>query len=130
MKRDIDNSTSSRAILYRLVNPNYTVHDIYKMKTKVNELERISWMRLRISAHSLAIEQGRWNRRGRGRLPIEERLCQCGDVQTELHIFEHCPRSLHLRQHHNITTLKQLLVENTNYSVVCQIVHHMLNLYK
>ena len=83
---------SPKAQLYRALNPQMSVHPVYAARPGVNELERISWSRLRLSAHSLAIEQGRWNRRGRGRLPIEERICICGEVQTEAHVFESCPR--------------------------------------
>lgn len=130
MKQDITISMSSRFELYRVVNPNYNAHDIYTTKTIVNELERISWTRLRVSAHSLAIEQGRWNRRGRGRLPIDERVCTCGQVQTERHVIEICPQSLHLREQYNFSTLEQLFVEHTNYSLVCKIIHKILNIYK
>ncbi|MPD01169.1 hypothetical protein E2C01_096687 [Portunus trituberculatus] len=36
-----------------------------------------------VPIHWLAVKVSRWNRRGRGRLPLEERLCPCGMVQTE-----------------------------------------------
>ena len=62
-------------------------------KININELERMEWTRLRLSSHSLAVEVGRWNRRGRGRLPMEERLCVCGQIQTEQHVIEICPRT-------------------------------------
>ena len=64
-----------------------SVHKIYSSINDVNDLERISWSKLRLSAHSLAVETGRWNRRGRGRLPMEERLCQSGRVQTEHNVI-------------------------------------------
>ena len=73
LKTKILNSDSNRLLFYKTININLTVHEIYSTNIKVNEIERISWTRLRLSAHSLAIEKGRWNRRGRGRLPIEER---------------------------------------------------------
>ena len=96
---------------------------------KVNEIERVSWTRLRLSAHSLAIETGRWNRRGRGRLPLEERLCSCGEVQTETHVIENCPVSSQIRQTFSITTASDLLITRTDYDVVCRIVHKILSLY-
>ena len=46
----------------------------------LSEVERVSWTRLRISGHSLAVEEGRWNRRGRGGLPLEERLRSCNQI--------------------------------------------------
>ncbi len=65
---------SSRCTAYKEINPRFTVHDIYKQKHVINEFHRISFTRFRVCGHSLAIDTGRWNRRGRGRLPVEERL--------------------------------------------------------
>ena len=78
LKIKITNSVSNRLTFYKSINPELVVHDIYMKNVKVNEIERISRTRLRLSAHSLAVEKGRWNRRGRGRLPMEERLSPCG----------------------------------------------------
>ena len=100
---------SSRLTWYSAVNPHGTVHSVYSQASQVNELERVSWTRLRLSSNSLAIEQGWWNRRGRGRLPVEERLCVCGAVQDEKHIIEHCPRTQHLREQFNFSTVNELM---------------------
>ena len=124
------NSQSSKCSYFREFNPNFIVHDIYSVKTTVNELERISWTKLRLSAHSLAIETGRWNRRGRGRLPIEERLCQCGFVQTEHHVIEVCVLSQNVRNTFNIISLPNLVSERQDYQQVCHIIHCILNIYK
>ena len=129
LKTKIMNSISNRLIFYKLINPSFNVHDIYTKNCKVNEIERVSWTRLRLSAHSLAIEKGRWNRRGRGRLPIEERLCQCGQVQTEAHIIEDCIISLQLRQIYNVTTVNDLMLDRTDYAMTCSIIHKLLSLY-
>ena len=124
------NTTSNRMIFYKLINPDLSVHDVYLKNIKVNEIERISWTKFRLSAHSLAIERGRWNRRGRGRLPIDERLCSCGQIQTEVHIVEDCPISLQVRQTHDITTsLANLMLSRIDYDKVCTIVHKYLSLY-
>ena len=129
MKSKILNSLSNRLVFYKSINPELNVHDVYTKHIKVNEIERISWTRLRLSAHSLAIERGRWNRRGRGRLPVEERLCSCGQVQTESHIIENCPMSLQLRQANNISTVNDLMLVRTDYNKVCAIIHNLLALY-
>ena len=92
--RDLE---SGRIHMYNSVNPLYKVHDNYISSSKVNEAERVSWTRLRVSGHSLAVEEGRWNRRGGDRLPLKERLCSCGQIQTERHIIENCPRTSTLR---------------------------------
>ena len=76
-KAGIINSTSSKRITYKEI-----THSVYKGKTHVNEHHRAAFTRFRVSAHSLAVEVRRWNRRGRGRLPLEERLCLCGEIQT------------------------------------------------
>ena len=86
----IAGSDSSRRMTYKDINPNFIVHDIYKMKHNVNEHHRLSFTRFRVSGHSLVCETGRWNRRGRGRLPMDERLCECGNVQTERHVIQDC----------------------------------------
>ena len=130
LHQEIINSQSSKCIYYKEINPNMHIHDIYINKSMVNELERISWSKLRLSAHSLAIETGRWNRRGRGRLPIDERLCQCGLVQTEFHVFEECVLSQHFRQMYNVTSLFNLVSERQDLPEVCHIVHSILNIYK
>ena len=129
LKTKILNSESNRLLFYKSINTNLTVHVIYSNNIKVNEIERVSWTRLRLSAHSLAIERGRWNRRGRGRLPIEERLCPCGHVQTEAHVIETCVISSHIRQEYNITTVDELMIDRVDYSTVCTIIHKLLSLY-
>ena len=129
VKLRIRNSLSNRIVFYKSINPELSVHDIYTKNTKVNEIERISWTRLRLSAHSLAVEKGRWSRRGRGRLPMEERLCPCGQIQTEAHVIESCPMSLQIRQMYNITTINDLLLVREDYDKVCMIIHKLLSLY-
>ena len=129
LKQTILNSDSNRLSFYKIINPNFRVHEIYLKQLKVNELHRMSWTKLRLSAHSLAVETGRWNRRGRGRLPIEERLCSCGEIQTESHVIESCPMSQQLRQTNNITSLNELLLIRTDFHKVCTIVHNLLELY-
>ena len=70
----IRESVGSRCNTYRDINPTLETLEMYTKKHSVNELHRLEFTRFRVSGHSLAIETGRWNRRGRGRLPIEERL--------------------------------------------------------
>ena len=122
-------SVSNRLSFYKSVNSELIVHDIYRKNVKVNELERVSWTRLRLSSHSLAVEKGRWNRRGRGRLPMQERLCSCGVIQTEMHVFENCPISSLVRERNNVTTVSNLFVDRSDYINVCRIVHEVLALY-
>ena len=129
LESKVRDSVSNRIHFYKSINPELSVHDIYIKDIKVDEIERMSWTRLRLSAHSLAVEKGRWNRRGRGRLPMEERLCSCGQVQTEAHVIETCPVSSGIRQLYNITTVNDLMVTRTNYGEVCTVIHKLLLLY-
>ena len=110
------------------MNPTFTVHDIYKKRHAVNDIHRMSFTRFRVSGHTLAIETGRWNRRGRGRLPLEERLCKCRLVQTEKHVVEECPSTQHLRDFYSISVLDDLFTKFTN-DVTCKIIHDMLSVY-
>ena len=104
LKVCLKNSVSSRRIVYcNLINPNLDTHDVYSVKHTIFEVHRIAFTRFRVSSHSLAVETGRWNRRGRGRLPIEERLCSCGAVQSEEHVINSCPVSQNIRDNHGFT---------------------------
>ena len=130
MDRIFSNLTSTRAVFYQHVNPHRLVHNIYTLRSnRVDERQRISWSRLRLSAHSLAIEQGRWNRRGRGRLPVEERVCVCGNgVQDERHVIELCPLTQHIRNAHGINSVADLM-EHENRAEMCAISHKILETY-
>ena len=114
---------------YKSINPDCHVHSVYNSRVKVNELERISWTRMRVSAHSLAIESGRWNRRGMGRLPVEERVCTCGLVQTEQHVTEACPRTAQLRNQYNYSTVGNIF-NMSDCALMCKIVHRILSEYQ
>ncbi len=125
----IADSNTSRCTTYRTINPHYVTHSVYSERHTVNDRLRISFTRFRVSGHSLAIETGRWNRRGRGRLPVEERLCECGDVQSEQHVLETCPRTQRIRDMYGFTTLHQVFSNFTN-SVTCRIIHDILSTYQ
>ena len=124
---DIARSTASRCIVYRSINPQFIIHDVYTKRHNINDLERVSFTRFRVSGHSLAVETGRWNRRGRGRLPLEERLCVCGNIQTEEHVVSQCPHTQHLRNVHNFTTIRELFSMSSERS--CKILHEILRMY-
>ena len=76
------------------MNPTMTVHPVYKMmNSNVPEHSRMHFSRLRLIAHHLKIETGRWSR-----IPREERLCTClTDIQTEEHVICYCPLTLFVR---------------------------------
>ena len=79
--------------------------------------------------HSLAIETGRWNRSGRGSLLVEERLCTCGQVQTEEHVIGQCPLSQHIRDQYGFSSVTDLMTDKFSKDVSCKIIYQVLNLY-
>ena len=82
-----------------------------------------------MSGHTLVVETGRWTRRGQGRLPLAERLCRCGEVQTERHVMEQCVLTQHYRHRYAFHTLEDLFVNFTN-NVICGIIYDVLIIYK
>ena len=130
LKTNIRLSESSRRVVYcRDINPDLTVHNLYLTKSNIFEVHRVAFTRFRVSSHSLAVETGRWNRRGRGRLPMEERLCSCGAVQSEEHVISFCPLSQHIRDEYSFTGITDLMSRNITDEVVCKIIYQVLNLY-
>ena len=108
LRASISQSASSRCVVYKEINPTCSVHSLYVNKHNINEAHRIAFTRFRVSGHSLAIETGRWNRRGRGRLPLEERLCVCGEIQTERHVVQYCPVTLPIRNSFHFSSMEEL----------------------
>ena len=127
IKQSVLESNSSRRVTYVSLNPSFDVHDVYSKRRYVNDVHRVSFTRLRVSGHSLAVETGRWNRRGRGRLPLEERLCPCRAVQTELHVVESCPLTQPLRDLYQFDSWQQLMLKDIDITV--KIFHSILSIY-
>ena len=93
IKQSILQSQRSKFTMYVSLNPDLNQHPVY-FEMKIPEYQRVIFTRLRLSAHNLRVETGRW-----ARIPREERLCSCGtgEVQTEEHVLVHCPLSNQLR---------------------------------
>lgn len=126
LKSNIIRSVSSRRSTYLLMNPSLSVQHIYSSRGKVTELHRVAFSRLRVISHNLAIETGRWNRRGRGRLEVEERLCPCGAVQTELHVIETCPITRTVRDAYNFISWREIIDPDAEFPVA-EIVYRVLS---
>ena len=83
-----NNATKTKT--YLKMNPKLEVHKVYLNKEpKTPEYKRIALTRLRLSAHQLKIETGRWSR-----IPRDQRRCKCGGIEDEAHVLFHCPNTL------------------------------------
>ena len=92
----------------------------------MDERHRTAFTQLfRVSAYSLAVETGRWNRRERGRLPLEERLCGCSSVQTEVHVVNICPLTEPIRMLYNINNIQNVLMCDAGR--VCEFIYMILS---
>lgn len=96
LKEKVSQAESTKSVTYcNDINPDLEIHTVYTAGTPViPEYQRQAFTKLRLSAHSLAIETGRWSR-----TPREQRLCDCGQIQTENHIISECPTTAHIRAH-------------------------------
>ena len=131
LKDSIRQSVSSRRIVYcNTINTELNIHSIYTCKHNIYEFHRTAFTRFRVSSHMLAVETGRWNRRGRGRLPMEERLCSCGLVQSEEHVISSCPLSQSLRDNYGFTCIDDLMSGSFSNETVCKIIYEVLELYR
>ena len=94
------NEEGTKAVTYRLMNPELKVHDVYVTDEYLNEKNRIVFTRLRLSSHNLNIEKGRWSRTIR-----ENRVCDCGPiVQDEAHVLFDCPKTATARDRYNVNS--------------------------
>ena len=62
-------------------------------------------------------------------LPIEKRVCLCGQIQTESHVIENCVMSEQIRQTYSFESVNDLMVTKTDFDIVCTIVHKLLAIY-
>ncbi len=129
LKQNLQQVASSRRKTYLEINPSLCAHPIYLEKQKVPEKDRVAFTRFRVSSHSLAVEVGRWSRRGRGRLPLEERVCVCGDIQTEVHVVQYCTLTQHLRDFHNFSTIEDIFNNRFSHETTCNIIRQILDIY-
>ena len=102
---------SSKVRTYKEINPELSVHPVYTSKDYINERERLSFTRFRLSSHHLKIETGRW-----ARIDVENRVCDCGNgLQDERHALFLCERTENERIRFNVgrRTIVEGSVEET-----------------
>ena len=123
---NVNSNPTSRRLLYLSVNPSLSKCCVYDRNVFVPEHMRISFTRLRVSSHRLRSETGRWSR-----IPMAERKCPCGVIQSEEHVLLTCPLTAELRESNPTLpfhSLSELLCPTPeNCFIVCKFCHDVLN---
>ena len=117
-ERFITMEEGSKALTYKEMNPDLTLHRIYSTSEYVSEWKRVNFTRFRLSSHNLRIETGRWSR-----IEREERLCDCGEVQDKLHVIVYCPKSASIRERFNIqeTSLNEVMKHPSIVEIISEV---------
>ena len=124
LKETVRNSAKSKIVVYRQMNPELNVHEIYKQLNPIPEHQRCHFTRLRVVSHNLRIETGRWARQDR-----ENRLCSCGEIQTEEHVIKSCVNTLTIREKYNIMTFAiPDIFEHNDSFMICKAISEILSL--
>ena len=128
IKNSINNSTMTKSILYRSINPLLSIHPVYIGCHSIPEYQRVIFTRLRLSSHYLRIETGRWPIPS---VPREERLCPCNTgIQDESHMIECCNFTNHIRsQYRNINFSLKNILNDINESLACKILYELYSVY-
>ena len=99
VKQKMNDSTSSKALKYKEMNPELNIHRVYESNVYIDERKRVVFTKFRTSSHSLKIETGRW-----ARIKAEDRLCDCGKgVQDESHVVFKCDHTGPIREKYAIS---------------------------
>ena len=123
----VRSSTKTKASTYTEMNPRLEVHKVYTVSSQpIPEHYRLAFTQIRLGAHSLAIETGRWSR-----IPREQRLCECGEVQTENHILARCEKTEDIRSSSSNIECFSIpnLFENNDIKAMCYLCYKCLHAY-
>ena len=93
----------SKYATYIKLNPLLRRPNIYDSIVPTYKLHHTT--RIRMISHNLQIELGRQRR---PTIPPEERLCICGDIETENHYTQHCNLYTHIRHKYEINDEMEL----------------------
>ncbi len=129
-KNAIRNSTSTHRATYYELNPELSKCAIYNQSANIPEHARIACTRMRLSSHYLKIETGRWSR-----IPRENRLCICGQIQTEEHVLLECVHTEKFRQECSVTgscsTISDLMNRDENEMIlISMLCYRVLDYFK
>jgi hypothetical protein len=117
--------SSSKRLFYMSINPMIEISPVYNTAMILPEYHRTAFSRLRLSAHSLKVETGRWSRTER-----ERRTCECDDncVQDETHVLFHCQLTQHLRDQYQFHSFQELFLD-VNLKDASAFIYKVLNVY-
>ena len=105
--------TLSRLSFYNKITNDYKLQT-YLIKCK-NKKHRLSMSRLRLSAHELAIEKGRYHN-----IAAKDRLCKsCATQEDEIHFLDHCSIYDGLRSSFLDTVKKNTNPNSSNLETIC-----------
>ena len=125
LRNTVSNSTRSKLVAYRTMNPGLDVHGVYsQLQPMIPEHHRLAFTRLRLVSHKLRIETGRW-----ARIPQDERLCICGEIQTEEHVISNCELSQNIRDSNPHMTFQFPIFFSNMNNDICRIIYDTLQLY-
>jgi len=101
---EMENTTRGRS---------YSLYSIFKFQPYLNVVNisklRIALTRLRVSAHILEVEAGRWHKPEK--IPFQNRKCKhCNVLEDEFHVLLECPIFINLRKNN----IKKYYWKNTN----------------
>ena len=91
------NNNKSKYKTYITINPTLCRPTIYDCYIPTHKLLLIT--RIRTISHNLEIEKGRQRRY---KLPVEQRLCKCGDIEDENHFLRLCDNYIHIRNNYPV----------------------------
>ena len=112
VKDRIRSAGTSRAATYLMINPALEVQDVYRgeQSTRTFEPHRVAFSRVRLGAHRLRVETGRWSH-----TPRDARVCTCGPyVQDEDHVIRKCTLTRHVSHFDESTPLSSALSLSEN----------------
>ena len=107
-KQAMNSSEKTRTVTYRNINPQFSVHGMYKSTDRYYpDYRRVEVTRFRVGSHRLKVETGRWSR-----TPRELRVCSCGTgdaVQDEGHVVFDCDYTEDLRLKYGVVAEMSLV---------------------
>ena len=104
--QSIRNSTQTKIVTYRRINPSLSVHRIYTSSNNyIADYRRVELTRFRVGSHRLKVETGRWSR-----IPRDQRTCACsvGGIQDERHVIFDCDFTRAYRESYELGPTQEL----------------------